>query len=271
MPGPDRGGRTDLRQRRAFQKLSQDPIGSLGIIAGNGIVFGPGPIISVLLDPVADNLLSVTGAGLNAQSPLTTKGDIWTWDSNNARLPVGADETVLVADSAQTLGLKYANRERVLYVNTADSATLTGAALGSNVFGAFSLTYTLPAGGTVAGTGLRITASFEGVGEALNATELRLKAGAQVLGTSGGQTSTAVVATKWTCIFNITCRSAGGSGSWDCDCIMFFRNGVTPVQIFRTQTTLDTGSSQVLGFDVAFFKTSTTSMKQTLFLVEQLN
>ena len=40
-------------------------------------------------------------------SPLTTKGDVWGWDSTNARVPVGADGQVLTADSTASLGVSY--------------------------------------------------------------------------------------------------------------------------------------------------------------------
>ena len=41
-------------------------------------------------------------------SPLTTKGDIFGYDSDDARVPVGTDDHVLTADSAQSLGVKWA-------------------------------------------------------------------------------------------------------------------------------------------------------------------
>jgi len=41
-------------------------------------------------------------------SPLTTKGDLWTYSTTDARLPVGTDGYTLVADSAETTGLKWA-------------------------------------------------------------------------------------------------------------------------------------------------------------------
>ena len=41
------------------------------------------------------------------KSPLTTKGDIHTYDSADARLPVGTDGQALVSDSAETTGLKW--------------------------------------------------------------------------------------------------------------------------------------------------------------------
>lgn len=55
---------------------------------------------------------SVTGAkiagGVLLSSPLTTKGDLWVWGSTNARLGVGTDGFVLVADSTQTNGMRWA-------------------------------------------------------------------------------------------------------------------------------------------------------------------
>lgn len=42
-----------------------------------------------------------------AGSPLTTKGDLFTFDTADARLPVGANDETLIADSAQSLGVKW--------------------------------------------------------------------------------------------------------------------------------------------------------------------
>lgn len=47
--------------------------------------------------------ISATGA-----SPLTTKGDIFAYSTTNGRFPVGADGTILQADSSQTFGVKWA-------------------------------------------------------------------------------------------------------------------------------------------------------------------
>jgi hypothetical protein len=54
--------------------------------------------------------LSMSGTTLNAagsSSPLTTKGDIYTHSTVDARLPVGTNDYVLTPDSAQTTGLKW--------------------------------------------------------------------------------------------------------------------------------------------------------------------
>jgi hypothetical protein len=40
-------------------------------------------------------------------SPLTTKGDVYTFDTADARLPVGTDGQALIADSAEATGLRW--------------------------------------------------------------------------------------------------------------------------------------------------------------------
>lgn len=46
-------------------------------------------------------------AAFGALSPATTKGDLLGFSSVNARIPVGADGSTLLADSTQTLGVKW--------------------------------------------------------------------------------------------------------------------------------------------------------------------
>jgi hypothetical protein len=45
---------------------------------------------------------------VGGSSPLTTKGDLYGFSTLDARVPIGANDTVLTADSAQALGLKWA-------------------------------------------------------------------------------------------------------------------------------------------------------------------
>jgi hypothetical protein len=55
------------------------------------------------------SVLKILGGGGGSASPLTTKGDVYVYGSANARLPIGTNNQVLTADSAQTLGLKWAD------------------------------------------------------------------------------------------------------------------------------------------------------------------
>lgn len=48
-----------------------------------------------------------SGGGGGSASPLTTKGDLYSFDTNNARLPVGTNGQILVADSNESTGLKW--------------------------------------------------------------------------------------------------------------------------------------------------------------------
>jgi parallel beta-helix repeat protein len=47
------------------------------------------------------------GTGTLLGEPLTTKGDIYTFDTAPAALPVGADDEILIPDSAEATGLKW--------------------------------------------------------------------------------------------------------------------------------------------------------------------
>ena len=72
------------------------------------------------------------GGGSGGASPLTTKGDIFTFSTVNARLPVGTDGQVLSADSAQATGLKWITASGTGTVtNTGGALTLNSVILGA--------------------------------------------------------------------------------------------------------------------------------------------
>lgn len=81
-----------------------------------GLTFTGGPITSSGTITMAGTLAIANGgtgqvtaaAAFSALSPLTTKGDILGFSTLNARVPVGSNTQVLTADSAQTLGVKWA-------------------------------------------------------------------------------------------------------------------------------------------------------------------
>lgn len=80
----------------------------------NGITAKGTPTTSdiLLIEDVADsnNKKKITIGDIpssGSASPLTTKGDLYSFDTNNARLPIGTDGQILVADSNESTGLKW--------------------------------------------------------------------------------------------------------------------------------------------------------------------
>ena len=128
-----------------------------GLTAGNvttnanltGDVTSSGNATTIATDAVDISMLSASGTagsttflrGDNAwavvdASPLTTKGDVYTYDTGNQRLAVGADGLVLKADSSTATGLAwgsggggatathaYTNQSSTSYAGTGSSGT----------------------------------------------------------------------------------------------------------------------------------------------------
>jgi len=68
---------------------------------------------------------------VGATSPLTTKGDLYGYSTSDARIPIGANGTVLTADSTESLGLKWATAAGgggMTLINTGGT-TLTGSSV----------------------------------------------------------------------------------------------------------------------------------------------
>jgi hypothetical protein len=89
---------------------------------------------STVTGPTGATGASVTGptgatglTGVTGPSALTTKGDIATFDTAVTRLAVGANDTVLTADSSTATGLKWAAASSGAYTQIATGSLGTGA------------------------------------------------------------------------------------------------------------------------------------------------
>lgn len=97
---------------------------------------------------------TLTSLGLGGSSPLTTKGDLFTYDTANARLAVGSDGQMIMAASSQSTGLTwtrgYALGRNYGAKTSNYTATVTDDQLGVSTAGG-AVTITLPAAGTYPG------------------------------------------------------------------------------------------------------------------------
>jgi hypothetical protein len=65
-------------------------------------------------------------------SPLTTKGDLYGFSTVDARIPIGANDTVLTADSAEATGLKWATPASGGGMTLLETLTLSGSSVTSS-------------------------------------------------------------------------------------------------------------------------------------------
>ena len=106
--------------------------GNCTVTAGTATVATAGSLILPQYD-AGILYFTATGASIfydyiqaGAVSPLTTKGDLYGFSTLDARIPIGANATVLTADSTESLGLKWAapaSGGKVLQVVSATTST----------------------------------------------------------------------------------------------------------------------------------------------------
>ena len=79
----------------------------------------------------------------DSTSPLTTKGDLYGFSTLDARIPIGTNNQVLTADSAQALGLKWATPSSSKVVQITQGTYSTGVGTSSTTFVDTGLTATI--------------------------------------------------------------------------------------------------------------------------------
>ena len=142
--------------------------GNLTITAGTATVSTAG---SLILPQNDAGILYFVSTGVSvfydfiqvgAASPLTTKGDLYTFSTSDTRLGVGANGTTLVADSAEATGLKW---------STPSSGALTFIAAET-----FSAVSSVSFNNVFTSTYRNYLVIIDWVGTANNSTKIRLRA-----------------------------------------------------------------------------------------------
>lgn len=145
--------------------VTPSPITTVGVVshATSGVsaaTYGDSTHVAQIAINATGHITSATAVAISGSgglsSPLTTKGDVWGYSSVDARIPIGTNDYVLTADSAQTLGLKWA------------PIPAAGKLQGQEFTTAGSATFNVPTGVTA----IWITAVGAGAGGGTRATAL---------------------------------------------------------------------------------------------------
>ena len=83
-------------------------------------------LTAVQMNDIGDELNELYAS--SGASPLTTKGDLYTYTTEDARIGVGADGTILTADSAEATGMKWAAASGGGGITLITSTDMAGAA-----------------------------------------------------------------------------------------------------------------------------------------------
>lgn len=71
--------------------------------------------MAIKFDKILGTLREEDSGGSGASSPLTTKGDIWVYGSEDDRLPIGSNGDLLTANSAEALGVEWSTPSSITF------------------------------------------------------------------------------------------------------------------------------------------------------------
>ena len=166
--------------------------GAVTITAGTATVNTAGSLIvpqydgGVLYFTSASAAIYFDFVQAGAVSPLTTKGDLYTFSTSDARLPVGTNGYILVADSAEATGLKWAaagGGGKVLQVVNATYSTIATSSTSTFVDSGLTATITP----TLATSKILVIAFLDSQKENTSWMKARLLRGATSISTINNQ------------------------------------------------------------------------------------
>lgn len=167
------------------------PLSNIGNVSGPSKILGRFSAGAGIVEELTVSTgLALDGSGnltATGASPLTTKGDIFTFSTVNARLPIGSNNTVLMADSAQTTGNKWAQ--------IADVSVATGAAIARSKLAAGTASHVIindGSGNFSSEAQLAVSRGGTGLGSGTSGGVLYFSASG-VLASSGALTANALV------------------------------------------------------------------------------
>ncbi len=117
---------TGLLDATARTGVSKNSAADVGARRTLNFIEGANVTLTILDDAGGEEVDITIASTAGGGSPLTTKGDVYGFDSADARIPVGTDDFVFMADAAAGLGVKYA---LLLNANISGSAAITFAKL----------------------------------------------------------------------------------------------------------------------------------------------
>jgi hypothetical protein len=116
-------------------------VGGVTSIAASGYPPATGDITlvagtNITITQIGDEI-TIASSGGGTASPLTTKGDLYGYDTDNARVPVGASGTFLSADPNTALGVRYRDEylRNFILEDDAEIGTTAGYATYANAAG----------------------------------------------------------------------------------------------------------------------------------------